>query len=64
MPRRIVHGVGGRTQLGPRRGANTEVFLEVRNLTANQVADLWGYPLPGRSYFVAIQQDIGATWAP
>ena len=64
VPRRIVHGVGGRTQLGPRRGANTEVFLEVRNLTANQVADLWGYPLPGRSYFVAIQQDIGATWAP
>ena len=27
---------------------------ELRNLTDNQVADLWGYPLPGRSYGLSV----------
>ena len=27
---------------------------ELRNLTDDQVADLWGYPLPGRSYGLSV----------
>ena len=27
---------------------------EVKNLTDNQVADVWGYPLPGRGYFAGM----------
>lgn len=34
--------------------ASTALTLEVRNITDNQVADLWGYPLPGRSYSMTL----------
>ena len=51
---RTIHGFGCTAQL--QKGM--EVGLEIRNLTASQVADLWGYPLPGRSYFVALEQDV------
>ena len=36
--------------------ANFRTDLE--NLKASQVVDLWGYPLSGRSYFIAFKQDI------
>ena len=29
---------------------------EIRNITDNQIADIWGYPLPGRSFFVNISK--------
>ena len=58
VPRRVVHNVGG--SLAVLEGA--EITWEVRNLTANQVADLWGYPLPGRAFFVTLRQDI-KTWS-
>ena len=56
-PRRIVHSLGGHGLIN----GNTELSWEIRNLTANQVVDLWGYPLPGRSYFVAVKQDFAST---
>lgn len=31
---------------------------EVRNLGGDQVEDLWGYPLPGRSFFLVISEDF------
>ncbi|NKB65615.1 MAG: TonB-dependent receptor [Candidatus Latescibacteria bacterium] len=47
---RTIHTMGGRTNsLG-----GLALSWEIRNLTANQVADLWGYPLPGRAYFLAL----------
>ena len=29
---------------------------EIRNITDNQIADIWGYPLPGRSFFVNVSK--------
>ena len=54
VPRRLVHGVGGRIALT----AHTALSWEVRNLTDNQVADLWGYPLPGRALFFSAKQNL------
>ena len=34
------------------RLAAFELTVEVRNISDNQIADLWGYPLPGRAYFI------------
>ena len=33
------------------------VGLEVKNLTGSQIADIWGYPLPGRAFFVSVNAD-------
>ena len=52
--RRVVHGAGARMHTG----TGAELSAELRNVTANQVVDLWGYPLPGRSFFLALQQDF------
>ena len=49
IPARTVHTVG--FDLLVTAGAGLSV--EVRNLGNNQVADVWGYPLPGRSYFIS-----------
>ena len=51
MPVRALYNFGGTV---PLVGG---IFLswELRNLTDNQVADLWGYPLPGRSYGLSMQ---------
>ena len=56
VPRRIVHSLGGRERIN----GGTQLSWEVRNLTANQVVDLWGYPLPGRSYLVAVHQEFAS----
>ncbi len=53
VPRRVVHSMGGSAKVG-----GAEIAWEVRNLTANQVADLWGYPLPGRAFFVSLKRDV------
>jgi outer membrane cobalamin receptor len=54
VPRRLVHGLGGRIVLNTRTALN----WEVRNLTDNQAADLWGYPLPGRALFLSIKHNL------
>ena len=33
------------------------IGLEVKNLTGAQIADTWGYPLPGRAVFVSVNAD-------
>ncbi|OPX32138.1 MAG: hypothetical protein B1H40_02945 [Candidatus Latescibacteria bacterium 4484_181] len=50
--RRIIHNVGF-TVVCPWRQQLRSTF-EAKNLTNTQVADMWGYPLPGRSYYVTI----------
>jgi outer membrane cobalamin receptor len=50
VPVRTEHGVGGRFDWA----AVWNLSWKVRNISNNQVADLWGYPLPGRSYFLAL----------
>lgn len=45
VPARTIQGMGLRARLG----LGLSAALEIRNLTDNQVADLWGYPLPGRT---------------
>ena len=49
VPARSVHGLGIDFPLVE----GTRITMEVRNLGNNQIADVWGYPLPGRSYFVS-----------
>ena len=50
VPVRVLHHVGGRV---PLRGG-IALSWALRNLRDNRVADLWGYPLPGRSYALSI----------
>lgn len=54
VARRLIHSLGGQVRLT----GKAEVAWEIRNLTGNQVADLWGYPLPGRSFFVSLKQNL------
>ena len=46
VPVRALYNLGGTMPLVE----GIALSWELRNLTDNQVADLWGYPLPGRSY--------------
>ncbi|MBI2503569.1 MAG: TonB-dependent receptor [Candidatus Latescibacteria bacterium] len=54
VSRRLFHTLG--LTLHP--GAGYEVSGEIRNLGGDQVEDLWGYPLPGRSLFLAVRKDF------
>lgn len=56
VPARTAHTLG--MDLGLSHGAALSV--ELNNLTDNQVADLWGYPLPGRAFFLSLKQDLAA----
>jgi outer membrane cobalamin receptor len=51
---RLIHGIGFHLSL-----SRVGVDLEARNLTDEQVADLWGYPLPGRSYYARLSVETG-----
>jgi iron complex outermembrane receptor protein len=42
-------------------GEGLEATFEVRNLGDEQVEDLWGYPLPGRSFFLVIHRGFTAA---
>ena len=53
VPARSVHGIA--IDIPLIEGAS--ITMEVRNLGNNQIADVWGYPLPGRSYFVSVALD-------
>ena len=46
MPVRALYNLGGSLPLAQ----GLSLSLELRNLTDDQIADLWGYPLPGRFY--------------
>jgi outer membrane cobalamin receptor len=60
VPARTVHTVG----LSLRPLPAVRLAAEVRNLTDNQVADLWGYPLPGRALFLSLDIDRSFTRTP
>lgn len=51
---RSIHGVG--FSIAPTR--LILISLEVKNLTDNQIEDIFGYPLPGRSYFLTAQAEF------
>ena len=50
VPTRVIHNLGARAALA----GGLSLAFEVQNWTDNQVADLWGYPLPGRSLFLSL----------
>ena len=60
VPVRVLYNLGGTVPLVE----GIALSWELRNLTDNQVADLWGYPLPGRSYGVSVDYDVGAVREP
>ena len=51
VPVRALYNLGGTVPLVE----GIALSWELRNLTDNQVADLWGYPLPGRSYGLSVR---------
>ncbi len=52
IERRVIHSIGFTVVCPWRR--QLKGTLQAKNLTDTQVADLWGYPLPGRSYYVTV----------
>jgi iron complex outermembrane receptor protein len=58
VPVRSTHSLG--MDLGLGHGAT--LSCEGNNLTDNQVADLWGYPLPGRAFFLSLKQNLNAPF--
>jgi len=54
VPTRHIHNAGIRWALY--RGV--QATIEAKNLRDSQVADVWGYPLPGRSLFVTVKEDF------
>ncbi len=51
VPARHVHNLGIRVPLAKR----ARMTFEAKNLRDTRIADVWGYPLPGRSYFITLQ---------
>ena len=51
VPVRALFSLGGAVPLA----GDLVLSWELRNLTGNRVADLWGYPLPGRSCGFSVQ---------
>lgn len=50
VARRIIHHIGARLAVSE----TASLTAEMRNAGDNRIADLWGYPLPGRSYIVKL----------
>ncbi|MDE3001110.1 MAG: TonB-dependent receptor [Gemmatimonadota bacterium] len=50
---RQIHNAGVKVDAGMR----LQIGLEARNLTGAQIADTWGFPLPGRAFFVSIKTE-------
>ncbi len=48
---RHIHGAS----IGWVVGGRLQASLEGRNLTNTQVHDVWGYPLPGRAWFISLR---------
>jgi vitamin B12 transporter len=51
VPSRDVHSLGWSLQVLPQ----VTLSFEARNITDNQVSDVGGFPLPGRSYFGSVR---------
>ncbi|MDA0709609.1 MAG: TonB-dependent receptor, partial [bacterium] len=51
---RHIHNAGMKIRVGK----GVQAGLEVKNLGNAQVADTWGYPLPGRAMFVNLQEQF------
>jgi len=49
---RHIHNMGVKVDV--RNGV--QVGLEAKNMKDAQIADTWGYPLPGRAFFVNVQE--------
>ena len=54
VPVRVLYHLGGRVPLVE----GVALSWVLRNLSDNRVADLWGYPLPGRTYALAMHYII------
>ena len=50
---RQIHNAGVKVDTGPR----LQVGLEAKNISGAQFADTWGYPLPGRAFFVSVKTE-------
>jgi outer membrane receptor protein involved in Fe transport len=57
VPARALVGAGATWYVTPR----LELVLEGRNLGDVRTADVLGYPLPGRSVYVACEASWGST---
>ena len=53
MPSRDVHSLGCSWQVLP----PLTLSFEARNITDNQVSDVGGFPLPGRSFFGSVRMN-------
>ena len=52
VPARHIHNVGVRVVVY----RQVRATVEAKNLRNTQIADQWGYPLPGRMFFVTVQE--------
>ncbi len=50
---RHIHSAGVKVDTGQR----FQIGLEAKNMFGAQIADTWGYPLPGRAFFVSVNTD-------
>jgi outer membrane cobalamin receptor len=55
VPDRHVYNLGSSVDVYKKKDAAITVTLEAKNLADDRIADVAGYPLPGRSYFVTLQ---------
>ena len=50
---RHVHNAGVKVDTGQR----FQIGLEAKNMFGAQIADTWGYPLPGRAFFISVNTE-------
>ena len=50
---RHIHNAGVKVDTGRR----FKIGLEAKNISGAQIADTWGYPLPGRAFFVSVSTE-------
>ena len=50
---RHIHNAGVKVDTGRR----FKIGFEAKNIFGAQIADTWGYPLPGRAFFVSVSTE-------
>jgi iron complex outermembrane receptor protein len=55
VPDRHVYNVGAAADVYHKNKTTVTVTLEAKNLADDRIADVAGYPLPGRSYFLTVE---------
>ncbi|HUT55280.1 MAG TPA: TonB-dependent receptor [bacterium] len=55
VPDRRVYNMGTAVDLYKKNHASLDITVETKNLADDRIADVAGYPLPGRSYFITVQ---------